>query len=161
MGFGSSKSKSNNTSQQTSSSSNTALPFLQQQLGGQVSQSNDASNMIRNLLGLSGGTAGADAFNTYKDSAGYDFIKSEGLKDITAGAASKGLLQSGSALKAIQDRSTSLASTFLGDYLSRLTGQVGAGHNAAGIIAGAGNTSSSSGSSVGSSSNKSMNFNFG
>ena len=161
MGFGKSKQKSNNESQQTSQSFNQAYPFLQEQLGGQVGNVGRGTNAIANLLGLNGATGQDEGFQRFKDSSGYNFIQSEGIKGIEGSLASKGLLNSGSALKAIAGYSSNLASNFLNSYLSQLMGLSNTGIQAGQIISSAGNTANSQGTSFGSSSGSSFNASLG
>lgn len=161
MGFGSSKQKSENSSQQTSQSYNQAYPFLQGALGGQVSNAGKGSSAIASLLGLNGSDEGTNAFNQFKDSSGYNFIQNEGVKGITGNMAARGLLGSGSTLKAISDYSNNLASNFLNSYLSNLMGLSNTGIQAGQILASAGSTANSQGTSYGTSTGKSTNFSLG
>lgn len=161
MSFGSSKSSSQNQSQQTSESKNQAFPFLQGALGGQVSNVGSGSNILASLLGLNGSSAGAEAFNTYKNSSGYDFIQNEGMKGINANNAAKGLLGSGSALKEISKYNTGLASSFLDKYLASLSNFTNTGLSSAQILAQAGNTANSQGTSSGTSYGKSTSIGLG
>lgn len=161
MGLGSSKQKSENTSQQTSQSFNQAYPFLQGALGDQVGNAGKGSSAIASLLGLNGSDDGSAAFNTFKDSSGYNFIKDEGVKGITGSMAAKGLLGSGSALKAISGYGTNLASSFLNSYLSNLMGLSNTGIQAGQILSSAGSTANSQGTSYGNSSGSSFNASLG
>ena len=161
MSFGSSKSSSQNQSQQTSQSYNQAYPFLQGALGGQVGNVGTGSSVLASLLGLNGSDEGAKAFNTYKNSSGYDFIQGEGMRGINANNASKGLLGSGSALKSISKYNTGLASSFLDKYLASLSGLTSTGLNSAQILAQAGNTANSQGTSSGTSYGKSTSIGLG
>lgn len=161
MGFGSSKQSSQNQSNQTSDSSNLAYPFLQNSLSGQVGNVGKGSNAIADLLGLNG-SAGSDAgFQRFKDNSSYNFVKDEGIRGIDASNASRGLTNSGSALRGIADYSSNLASTFLDKYLAQLQGLSTTGLNAANTIGNAGQVSTSRGTSSGSSTGKSTNFSFG
>ena len=161
MGFGSSKQNSNQQSQQTSTSANQAFPFLQTALSPQVGNVGKGSDAISNLLGLNGGTAGTDAFNKFRDSSSFNFIRDQGIEGINASAANRGLLSSGSTLKGVSDYSTGLASKFLNDYLAQLSGLSNTGIQASGVIANAGQTSTSQGTSTGNSQGKSTNFSLG
>lgn len=161
MGFGKSKQKSSNQSQQTSQSFNQAYPFLKSTLGGTVGNLNTGSSAIASLLGLNGSKAQDEGFTKFRDSSGYNFIRDEGIKGITASNAAKGLLGSGSALKAITDRSSNLASTFLNQYLSQLLNFTNTGTQAAQILSSAGNTANSQGTSFGTSSGSSTNIGLG
>lgn len=161
MGFGKSKQQSENSSQQTSQSFNQAYPFLQNALGDQVGNAGRGSSAIASLLGLSGSDEGTKAFNQFKDSSSYNFIQDEGIKGITGNMASRGLLGSGSALKAISNYSSNLAGNFLNSYLSNLMGLSNNGIQAGQILASAGNTANSQGTSYGTSSGSSFNATLG
>lgn len=161
MGFGSSSQQSQNSSVQNSDSYNQAYPFLFNRLSPQTAWAGKGNSAIASLLGLQGDTGQAKAFENYKDSSGYNFIKNQGIDSINANDASKGLLASGSALKAITDYSGNLASTFLDNYLNRLSGLSASGNTAAGILASAGGKSKSSGRSSGTSSGSSSQFSLG
>lgn len=161
MGFSNSTQRSENSSQQTSQSANQAYPSLQSALGNQVNNTEKGSTALANLLGLNGTDAGADAFKQFKDSSSYNFIQNEGLRGINANNASRGLLRSGSALKAISGYTTNLATNFLNSYLSNLTGLSNTGIQAGQILASAGSTANSQGTSYGTSTGKSTNFSLG
>lgn len=161
MGFSSSKQSSQGTSQQTSTSSNQAYPFLNSALGSQVSNVGAGSNAIRALLGLDGGAAQTQGFDNFRNSSGYDFIRDQGVQGIEGSQAAKGMLNSGSTLKAITGYSSNLANNFLSQYLQQLQGLSQTGLSAANVIGGAGQTSSSQGTSNNSSTGKSSSFTFG
>lgn len=161
MGFGKSSQSSQNQSQQTSQSYNQAYPFLQSALGDQVGWLSKGSNAIADLLGLNGRDVQTTGFDNFRNSAGYDFMQNEGIKSINANNASKGLLGSGSALKAITSYSSNLANKFLDSYLSQLSGLADKGTNAAQILTSAGNTANSQGTSFGTSKGSSFNASLG
>ena len=161
MGFSKSNQQSQNQSQQTSVSQNQAYPFLQGQLGGQVANAGTGSSAISSLLGLNGSDAGAQAFNNYKDSSNYNFIQDQGVRGITSSNAAKGLLGSGSTLKGIADYSSNLAGNFLNNYMSQLSGLSNQGIQAGQVLASAGNTANSQGTSYGNSKGSSTDFKLG
>lgn len=161
MGFGSSKQSSNQQSQQTSQSYNQAYPFLQGALGGQVGNVEKGTSALTSLLGLSGSDEGTRAFNTFKDSSGYNFVRDEGIKGIEGSMAAKGLLGSGANLRAISGYSSNLANNYLDKYLQSLLGLSTSGIDAAQVLAAAGNTASSQGTSFGTSSGSSKQFSLG
>jgi hypothetical protein len=161
MGFGHSSQSSNSSSQQASESKNQAYPFLQGALGGEVANAGAGTNAIKALLGLSGDTGQKDAFNTFRDSSGYNFLQDEGVRGITSSNAAKGLLGSGSALKSITNFSSNLANSFLDKYLNHLTGVSSQGLQAAQILSGAGNTANSQGTSISTSKGSSTNASLG
>lgn len=150
MGFlsGGSKQKSRSTSTSTSNSSNQAYGFLQNSLGDLVGSAGQGTSAINSLLGL-GGDSGEqmDAFNRYKEGAGYNFAFDEGQRAITGNMASKGLLNSGSALKALTSFGQNIGNQYFNQYLDRLFQSSNQGFNAAQILSGAGGTSSSTGNS--------------
>jgi hypothetical protein len=117
---------------------NQAYPFLQEQLGGSVGQVGQAGSQIGNMLGLNGGQAQTQGFDNFRNSTGYQFGMDQGMKAITGGAASKGLLGSGSTLKALQGFGQNFASSKYGDYLSQLFNLGNMGQQSANIISGAG-----------------------
>lgn len=137
--FGGSKSK------QSSSSSNQAYPYLQQAYGGQVSNGTTANNSLLSLL--TGGAGSQDAFNNYKNSAGYRSTLDAGSHAITDNAASRGLLNSGATGKALTNYGQNLNQQYYNNYLNQLLGVSQQGLAAGGLIGGAGSTSSSTGSS--------------
>jgi hypothetical protein len=91
-----------------------------------------------------------DALNTFANSAGLKFLQDQGNQMINNNQAAKGMLQSGSTLKGLQDYANNLNSTYLNQYLDHLFdfGKLGLG--AAGILSDAGRYSN--GLSLGSSS---------
>jgi hypothetical protein len=117
--------------------------------------------MLASLLGLNGSDEGGKAFDMFRNSSGYNFIKDEGMRGINSNNAAKGLLGSGSALKKISEYSSNLASTFLDKYLANLSGVTNTGLQSAQILAQAGNTANSQGTSSGTSTGKSTSFGLG
>lgn len=147
--FGGSRSKQ----QASSTSSNLAYPGLSQAFGGQISTGTGANTMLGNLLGLGNTQAGVDAFNNYRNSAGYQAEEKAGTQAITNNNAARGLLQSGDTLKSISQYGTDLTNRYYNNYLQDLLGLSGQGVAAGGLLSDAGRVSSSS--SSGNSSNKS------
>lgn len=140
--FGGSKSS------QSSSSSNQAYPYIQQQFGGQVRGGLQAGDQIRAILGLGGDSAAASqAFQNYKNSTGYQTNLDAGSRAVTDNAASRGLLGSGSTLQALTNYGTNLNNQYYNNYLQNLLGQQTMGNAAGSLIAGSGQKYSSTGSS--------------
>jgi hypothetical protein len=160
MGFGKSSQSSGNTSQQTSESKNQAYPLIKEQLGGQIGNVDRSNNVISSLLGL-GGDGGRAGLDTFLNSSNYNFVRDEGIRGIDASNASRGLSQSGSALRGLSKYSSNLAQSFLDKYLGQLSGLSNSGLQSAQIITSAGNTSNSQGTSSGSSKGSSTNFSLG
>lgn len=161
MGFSKNKQASQNTSQQTSTSSNAALPFLQGALGGEVSRTSQGNNAIADLLGLNGSASQNAGFEQFRNSSSYNFLKEEGMRGINSNNAARGLLNSGSALRGISRFNNDLAGNFLDKYFEKLSGLSNSGLGSAQVISGAGNTSQSQGTSSGNSSGGSKSFQFG
>lgn len=139
--FGGSSSKS------TSLSENQAYPYLQGALGGTIGNAGSAGSQIANLLGLNGNAAQGQGFNNWKDSTGYQFGMDQGVKAITGNAATKGLLNSGGTLKAVDTFGQNYADTKFGDYQGMLQQLLGSGIQGAGVLANAGQKSISNSTS--------------
>lgn len=161
MGFGSSKQQSQNQSQQTSTSSNQAFPSLNATLGPQVANTGKGTSAISDLLGLNGAGSQDAGFQRFLDSSGYNFVKQQGIAGIDASDASKGLLNSGAALTALNKYNNGLAMNYLNSYLAQLAGLSDTGIKAGQVISNAGQTSQSQGTSSGTSTGKSSQFSFG
>lgn len=130
-------------SKQTSSSSseNKAFDFLRDSLGGVTNQAGGASGQLANLLGLNGPQAQNAGFDGFRGSTGYNFGFGEGQRALTGSAASKGILNSGSAAKALTQYGQDYASTKYNDYTSLLSNLLGQGLQAGNVISGAGQVS--------------------
>lgn len=108
---------------------------------GYVNSGNAANTASANLLGLNGATGQAQsgpAFQNYLNSTGYKFQRDQGTAAITGSAAARGLLNSGSTGKALEQYGQNLANTGFNNYLSQLNGQSTQGLTAAGQIGNAG-----------------------
>lgn len=142
------KETSNASSQSNSSSSNQAYPMLSQALGGQLGNAGGASNSLAAMLGIGGDpSAQNQAFDNWRNSTGYQFGMDQGTQAITGGAASKGLLNSGSTGKALEQYGQNYANTQYQNYLNPLQSLIGSGNQAGSVIGGAGNVSDSSATS--------------
>jgi hypothetical protein len=105
----------------------------------QTSYGDAADKMIAGLLGTGGDAASsANAFQTFRDSTGYQTNLQEGLDAVTANNAARGTFQSGATAKALQDRGTQLNNGYLQQFLGNLTSQSNTGTAAKGAIAGQG-----------------------
>ena len=92
-------------------------------------------------LGLptsSGQTADGRDFSEFFKSPGYQFRLNEGIKAVERSAASRGLLQSGAGIKAVQRFGEGLASSEFNNYFNQLLGLSQQGQNATTTIAGLG-----------------------
>lgn len=130
-------------------SSNQAYPYLQGALGGNVGNGAAAGSQIANMLGLNGNAAQGQGFSNWQNSTGYKFGQQQGVDSITGNAATQGLLNSGSTLKAVDTYGQNYANTQYGNYMGQLQGLLGAGNSSAGVLAGAGQQSSATGASPG------------
>lgn len=134
----------------SSSSSNVNNNYLQGAIGGNVTNGAGASNQLASLLGLNGSPAQNQGFSNWQNSTGYQFGLNQGIQSINGNAATQGLLNSGSTLKALDTYGQNYANTQYGNYTNQLQSLLGAGNTSAGIIGSAGNVSNSQGTSSGS-----------
>jgi len=109
----------------------TLAPFVGQ--GGTVTPT------INGLLGVGGDpTAASRAFDTFRNSDGYQFRLNEGQKAVQSALGARGFLDSGAAQKALLAYGQGQASDEFGRYMGYLTGQQGVGLTAASAQAGVG-----------------------
>lgn len=141
-------SKQNSTSNSTSSSSNQAYDYLKNAFGGMTGNAQHGTDAISAMLGLGGDTAGQNqAFDNFRNSTGYNFQMDQGSRAITGNAASRGLLNSGATLKALNGYGQGMAQQSYGSYMDRLMGLANTGFQAGNLISGAGNISNSTSTS--------------
>jgi len=113
-------------------------------LGSTVGQTGAATSVISALLGNGGTAEQQQAFNNAKNSSGYNFNLQQGTDAITGNAATNGLLNSGSTLKAVSNYGQNTANNFLQQYIQNQSGLAGLGVQANNSINGAGQTSTGS-----------------
>jgi hypothetical protein len=147
--------KSVQQSAANSSSANQAYGTLSNAFSPVLGQTAQSGDYISQLLGLSNGTGGADAFNKYLGSTGYNFALNQGTNAITSNAASRGLLDSGATGKALEGYGQNLGSQYFNNYLTQLLGLGNQGIQAGQVLSGAGNTSNSQAASSGASGSES------
>jgi hypothetical protein len=87
------------------------------------------------LLGLNGQPAADAAMARFQQSPGYQFQMEQGLRGVDAGAASQGILRSGSTIKAEEKFGQNLANLDFGNYYNRLSALSGQGLTAASGVA--------------------------
>ena len=119
----------NNALQEKIYNSNVALaqPF--------ISGGTNAENELQGFLGLGGDPAKINAaFNTYLNSTGYQFNRQQGLDAVTQSKAVSGLLDSGSALKALDAYGTGIADQYGQQYVGNLQNLSDTGQRAAGSL---------------------------
>lgn len=82
--------------------------------------------------------AAEDAFDIFRNSTGYQFRVNEGMDALNSGFAGSGLLQSGAALRSLDDYRQGMASAEFGNYLGQLGNQQAIGFGGASALAGVG-----------------------
>lgn len=135
MGFLTGESKS------SSQSYNKAYDALNSAYSPLLGYANTGASGLSSLL--SGDTTGLDK---YKSAMGYDWNLGQGLASTVAGAASKGLSDSGATLKGLANYQTGLNNQYAQNYMSGLTGLSQLGLSAGNALAGAGQVSNSNSS---------------
>lgn len=83
------------------------------------------------LLGLAGPDAANAAMAQFTQSPGYQWQLDQGLRAVDAGAAARGILNSGATLKAEQAYGSGLAAQEFGNYYNRLMALTNLGETAA------------------------------
>lgn len=99
--------------------------------------------------GGSGGGSGAssqvDALTNWSNSGGMQFLRDQGNNQIDSNQSAKGLLKSGSTLKALEKYGQGLGSTYLNQYMDNLFKFSNLGLGAGNLISGAGQFSEGTG----------------
>lgn len=131
-----------------SNSSNQAFPLLSQPLQGVLGNGTAAGNQIASMLGLNGAPAQNQGFSNWQNSTGYQFGLNQGLQSVNGNAATQGLLNSGGNEKALQTYGQNYANTQYGNYTGMLQSLLGSGISGAGVLAGSGQKSSSTGTTT-------------
>lgn len=108
---------------------------------GQMSATNSVSTQI----------SPQTAFDNYRNSTGYQFRLNQGMNAVNSGWAGRGLLQSGAALKSLNDYGQGMASAEFGNYLGALGNQQALGQSSASALAGVGQNYANSLASINSS----------
>lgn len=154
-------SKAADTSLQTAQMNNALARDIYGQnkatLSPSVGRGNAAGIQLNALLGLgsvSQGRAAQNDFRNYIKSSDYGFQFGQGANQINSGYAGAGTLQSGAAMKALEDYRQNLQSGYRGEYMNALGNQQGVGLSAGSALAGVGqnyvNTISANNNSAGS-----------
>ena len=104
-----------------------------------INSGNSANDALQGFLGLGGDPAKSQAaLNNYLNSTGYQFNLNQALDGTSQAAAADGILNSGSTIKALQDRGTQVANTYGQHFEQNLQGVVNTGANSANALAGQG-----------------------
>lgn len=77
---------------------------------------------LGSYMGALDGSDNGAAYETYKDSTGYENIFNEAMRGVSSNAAAKGLLASGSTVRGLADRGGQLARQNFSNYLQQLLG---------------------------------------
>lgn len=156
-------------SRSEATSGNQAHDYIKGTYGGEINTGQAANQAIAGALGLGappapvnaleGGTPAAPGaapaggaaavpggFQNYLDSAGYNFAFDQGQRAITGSAAARGLLKSGSTLKALNRFGQGIGQQYFNNYLDRLEGVASRGLQAGSLVSSTGQTSTSEGS---------------
>lgn len=97
--------------------------------------------------GVASGTGGVatggvnpnqSAWDQFRNSTNYQFRLNEGMKALNQGYAARGMLESGAAMRGINDYAQNFASNELGNYMNLLSQQQQMGMGAASALAGVG-----------------------
>lgn len=150
----------------TSSSENVNNGLIKSTYGGTMNNGTQAGNFLGNLLGTSGGAVGSAAgqigqganqiaqaggaqagYQNYLQNAGYAPAMRQLSQGVTGQGAAAGILNSGTTARALQSRGADLNHQFFDNYLQQLSGQQNAGLQAGGLVANAGQKSTSTGGS--------------
>jgi hypothetical protein len=117
------------------SSANAAQTAAEERARADLAPYNTAGQHALTATQDAAGLNGPEGYNAamagFHTSPGYQFQLDEGLRAVDAGAAAKGMLRSGAALKAEQTFGTGLADKSFTDYYNRLFSLSNLGENAA------------------------------
>lgn len=94
-----------------------------------------AYGTLADLAGLNGAGAGQAAMGQFQQSPGYQFRQQEGINALDRSASSRGMLNSGAQMKAINDYGQNMASSEYGNWLQQLQGLNQQGFQATGATA--------------------------
>jgi hypothetical protein len=106
-------------------------------------------DMISNLLGAGGAGAQTGALDNFANSGGMNFLREQGTRQIQSSAAARGMLHSGSTLKALEKYGQGLGSTYLSQYMDNLFKMSGLGLQAGGLVSSTGQYSKGTGQTAG------------
>ena len=102
-------------------------------VGGNIFDSRDAATEYANA-----NPTGGTEYQGFQATPGYDFRLNQGLDAVEASAATRGGINSGATLQALNQYGQDYASGEYNNYINRLTGLASSGQNAAGQQAAAG-----------------------
>lgn len=117
--------------------------MLQSSLSPALGYVGQGGNLMANLLGANGGEAQTQALSNYANSGGMKFLLGEGVDEINSNMYSRGLGESGAAMKGLEKFRSGLASTYLNQYMNHAKDLAGIGLGAGGILSDSGRYSRS------------------
>jgi hypothetical protein len=130
--------KQESESSSTSESGNHAWGVVNPALSPALGYVTSGGNMVQNLLMGSGQN---ESLNNFANSTGMNFVMDQGSRAITGNMAAKGLLNSGSTLKALNKFGQGVGSTYLNNYMDNLFKLSNIGLGAGNVLSSAGNWS--------------------
>jgi hypothetical protein len=108
--------------------------------GGTFQMGQPATNQPQAVTTKVTPVSAKQAFDTYRNSTGYQFRLGEGMNALNNGYAAQGTLRSGAAMKDFMRYGQNFGSNEFGNYIGYLGGQQATGLAGAGNIAGVGTT---------------------
>jgi hypothetical protein len=94
----------------------------------------NATKTLTSLFNPANPQSQQQAFDNFRNTPGYSFVRDQGIKALDASAARKGQLVSGNQYKALTDYGSGLADTTFQQYVNNLKGQADQGISAAGGV---------------------------
>ena len=111
----------------------------QQALSPFMQRGNEAGAGLNSLLGFGDPNAGRSAFRQFIDNSDYGFQFGEGANKVNSGYAGAGTLQSGAAMRGLEQFRQNLQAGYRGEFMNALGNQQGVGLAGASALAGQGN----------------------
>jgi len=111
---------------------------INQQFTPMVQPGVQGMSAAANILGLGGSEARSSALSDWWNSSGGNFMLNQGLDGVDAMYRSRGLANSGAAMKGMEDYRSGLASTKMGEAMGQFTDLSRLSLGAGGLIANAG-----------------------
>lgn len=136
-------------SSSSSKSGNLAYNNISSTFSPSMGYTAQGGDMVASLLGLGGGEAQTEGLERFADSAGMDFMMEQGNRMIDSNQSAKGLLKSGSTLKALTKYGQGLGKTYLTEYMDNLFNLSNLGLGAGSLVSDAGRYSESQSKSEG------------
>lgn len=139
------KESSNSGSTSSTYSGNVYKDYIQDEFNPQINLGKSAGSLMGGLLGMPGYDVSnaRDAFQGFKENAGYDFALGQGIDAIDGSQAAKGMLRSGATLKGLEKYRQGLSNQYMNQFLDSLLKQQTGGLQAGSIISDAGRYSTS------------------